>query len=805
MEKAKDLFYNSYYNKDEDVYNIFMYNTETGKQYVKKIKHPKVPAYFVKGDAPDYYRETISLDNLVAQKVSYKWRGFDIAKILNMGDKFKRGLKEKKIKYDHIFLDRRTIGSDLFIEDLAIMDYLDSLGYEEKDGVKDYNDLPPIKNLKKGYYDIETDVLNTDIEELQPITCSTYYDDSTNTCHVFSIIRDDFKRLQEIRDNEDKFKDEFKSMLLKIIDEAQMDDKTRNLLAPRFKRIVEEMKIIISWYNTEKEMIEDSWYQMIQVYKPMYLGIFNAVYDVRHTQYRADKLGIPQHKLFCHPKVGNRFDFNYRNEDPKAAKRRHNYNSESYTKIVDVQQSYFGLRPQDQLERESLDAVSKHELGFGKLSYAHITDFIGKLPYEDYWVYMMYNMIDVIVMAFNDIKTDDISSLLTRRFIVRTEFDRVYSPMTSVTNTFFHLCKRMGYIMSNDVNKLIMTKNESAERIIERLREVDDAIESTYDVLTNRIQIAGGLCSDPNKFKKEMTPFLDDLPNNKFLNKVMDADALSMYPMIVEHTNVSKDSLDGRIEKIELNEEKEIPVEKGIQALIDKDVDIIGTAFFNLPTAKEIASYTYNIKTNKPYVREETPAYTLFLGKDEFKYAEAVRKVLGRLDNTKVDASDIKAGIVSNLSSFHIRNNVSRQVINGSLYEVTFTPDSKFPYKSLGELFTLKEDEDGYIVKIDGEYKNHIEDYIKPNRFLKKEIVSCKFIDKAIIDEVSKNPNIITTIKMDNKKIDVTARTHIFLSDEVTCTVHSDDVFVFEYDVKVPKVGNFHISIESKTLQYDTP
>ena len=233
MEKAKDLFYNSYYNKEEDVFNIFMYNTETGKQYVKKIKHPKVPAYFVKGDAPDYYRETISLDNLVVQKVSYKWRGFDIAKILNMGDKFKRGLKEKKIKYDHIFLDRRTIGSDLFIEDLAIMDYLDSLGYEEKDGVKDYNDLPPIKNLKKGYYDIETDVLNTDIEELQPITCSTYYDDSTNTCHVFSIIRDDFKRLNEIRENEDKFKDEFKSMLLKIIDEAHMDDKTRNLLVRR--------------------------------------------------------------------------------------------------------------------------------------------------------------------------------------------------------------------------------------------------------------------------------------------------------------------------------------------------------------------------------------------------------------------------------------------------------------------------------------------------------------------------------------------------------------------------------------------
>ena len=34
----KDLFYNSYYDKENDVYNLLMYNTETGEQYVKKIQ-----------------------------------------------------------------------------------------------------------------------------------------------------------------------------------------------------------------------------------------------------------------------------------------------------------------------------------------------------------------------------------------------------------------------------------------------------------------------------------------------------------------------------------------------------------------------------------------------------------------------------------------------------------------------------------------------------------------------------------------------------------------------------------------------
>lgn len=796
----KDLFYNSYYDKENDVYNLLMYNTETGEQYVKKIQKPKVSVYTVKGEVPNYYRETMNLKDLDEHRVSYKWRGFELAKILGEGDSFRRALKERKIKYDHIFLDRRCIGSDLPIEDLTIMSYLDSLGYEEKDGVKDYNDLPPIKNIKKGYYDIETDVLNIDEERLQPIICSTYYDAHTNTASVYSIIRDDFKGQKDIIKDEVKFVSDFKAKLIEHINDAQMGEKARQLLAPKFIKLVEEMKVVIHWFKEEKKMIEFSWHDMIYNFKPMFLGIYNAVYDIRHTEYRAEELGIDKSKLFCHKDVGNTFYFNYFNEDPKAAKRRHNYDTASYTKIICSQITYFGLRPQDQLERESLDAVAKFELGFGKLSYAHITDFIGRLPYLDFITYLMYNMIDVIDMAFLDMKTDDVNSLITRRFIVRTEYGRVFSPMTSVTNTFYHLCKRMGYIMANDVNKLIMTKNESAEAIMERLREADEAIESTYDVLTNRIQIAGGLCSDPNKFKKNMTPFLEDLVNNKFLRYVMDADAVSMYPMIIEHTNVSKDSLDGRIETVDKDTNK---VEKCTQALISKELDEIGEAFFNLPSAKEIASKFYNIEVNIPKIRKNEDGKLLHLDDDRFKKAEIVRKILAKLDNVKIDASDIKAGILSTLGYFHIKNNMSNMLINGSLYEIDFIPDSNFKYKSLGDLFTLKDDEDGYIFKVDGKYYSDMSTYLKPHRFPKLGIYVKEKLPKETINSIQNNNYTIETIEVADRFIDVTGRTHIFLTDEdVYVSVYNNNLFEFEYSIKVPKFGEFKIRILSKTLQY---
>lgn len=804
---TKMLFYNSFYNVEDDIYNIMMYNVETKEYKVHRIKNPKVPVYKLKRDieVPQFYKETMKLDNLIATDVSYKWRTFNTADLLGRKDAFIRAVKAKAMRPEHIFLDRRTYGSDMFIEDLAIMNYLDSLGYEEKeDGTKEYYDVPPIKNLKRGYYDIETDVLHTDDERHQPITCSTYFDDDTDTCEVFAHIRTDFKGLKEIIEDEESFKNDTRALIRKVIEESTLDNKSKELLIPKFLTKLDNIKFNLNWYNKEKDMIKDSWKVMIQDYKPMFLGIYNAVYDVHHTELRAEELGIKPHTLFCHPEVGNKFKFNYFSTDPKAGKRRHNYDAESYTKITDTQINYFALRPQDQLERESLDAVTKHELGFGKLSYKHITDFIGRLPYLDYRTYLMYNIVDVIIMAFLDMKTDDINSLITRRFIVRTEYARVFSPMNSVTNTFFHLCKRMGYIMSNDVNKLLMTQNLTSQEMIEKLKEVDDVLESTYDALANRIKIAGGLCSDPVKFKKELTPLVEGLVNNKFAKYVMDADAVSMYPKIIEHTNVSKDSLDGRIVAIDKKEDAH-KIERATIALIDKSPVRIGKEFFNLPDTEEVIKFHYK-DSDEDYIPEidrGTPSRKLKITPDKFKLAETVRKILSKLDQTKISTSDVKIGIPSTNKYFHLKENESHMKINGSYYYMHFTPSVAFKFRSLGDLFMLKENEEGYINSYKGDYYTEMSKYVRPNIVPRSDKVKYELkLEPTLIHRLQSNKLTYETLEYNGLVLDMTQRTHVFLSDDVKVEILEDNTFVFKYSLDVKNLGRFDFEISTKTLQY---
>lgn len=798
--QSNELFYNSYYNKIDDIFNIYTYNVDTGDFKVYKMKQPKVPVYILKKnvETPEYFKETMSEEYLDKHKVSYKWRTYAIAELLGRKDAYIRATRAGAMKRDHIFLDRRIFGSDMAIEDLAIMDYLDSLGYEEVNGVKNYHDVPPIKNLTRGFYDIETDVMASNDRDKQPITCSTFYYDKENVFKVFVHIRNDFRGQDRVRQDEEVFKEKTKGLMRKLLNESTASKKTKDILFPRIYKMIDDARIDILWYKTEKEMIEDSWKIMIQQYRPMFLGIYNASYDVNQTERRSAELNINPSKLFCNPEIGKTFYFNYRNDNPKAAKRRHDYCSDSFTKIIDTQITYFALRPQDNLEQESLDSVSNHELGFGKLDYSHITDFIGRLPYLDFETYLSYNIVDVFVMVCLDMKTDDINSLITRRFILRTEYGKVFSPMGSVTNTFYHICRRLGYILTNDVNKLIMSQNQSDAQIINRLAEADDIIAQTYDTISNRIKIAGGLCSDPTKFKKKLKPIVDGLENNKFMNYVMDGDAVSMYPKIIEHTNVSKDSLDGRITAIDgLADENKIT--DATIALIDKSPLYVGKAFFNLPSVEELLCMQFKDSIESYRCKTNTDLKEVKLKVVDEKVATAVKKVLSQLDNTKTSTSDTDIGIPSTVKMFHISGNTSIMKINGSKYIVNFIPNDKFAYSSLSEVFGLKGE--GYIRFFKGDYYSDMSKYERPNNINMSTIEYTEEVSKEVLERLANNKLTYERIKVGNKSIDVTNRTHVFLSDDVEVSVTKDNVFIFDYEVPI-KYGKFQVTIYSKTIQY---
>ena len=801
MENKNMLFYDSYYNKIDDVYNIKMMNVDTGEMRVFREHKPTTEVYVLKKglQIPSYYRETQPLSNLDVHKVSYNWREYDCARLLGNGNAFAQAVKNRSMKRSDIFLDRRLMGSDMSIENLTIMRYLDSLGYEEnKDGTKNYFDLPPIRNIRKGFYDIETDIMHTDVREDQPIICSTYVDSATRTAEVYVRINPEFKGQQEIIDDEVSFKKDAKEVMIDLVNKSTLNEKAKKKLLPVYLKYIDDLKINLNWFQKEKDMIEYSWKDMMQNYKPQFLGIYNAVYDVGQTEMRADKLKIPKHKLFCHPDVGNKYYFNNKKEHPKAAFRRHDYSSEAYTKIVDTQITYFGLRPQNNLDSEAFDSVLKVECGFGKLDYSHICDHIRHLPYLDFRTYLIYNIIDTVNMDFLDIKTQDIESLLTRRFIVRTEYNNIFSPMNCVTNTFYHLERRFGYIMCNDINKYIMGPDH------ERLTEIDEAIAATYDILSNRLAIAGGLCSDPTLFSKICKPVLAGIHNNKYMEDVMDADAVSMYPMIIEHTNISKDSLDGRITSVR-NVHGEIDIEEMVLSMITKSPLEIGRACFNLPSITRIMR---ELNPNLPEIKDiesepERELDTFEIPEKYTKQAEIVRKILSSFDTTKTNQSDVKAGVHPTSKHFHINGNKSIMKINGSIYIIELL-DSDM---KMCEYMGLEDNQDHYIFSSKGVFFNNPTIYTKPKDVDYKSMkcvysapMEEKYLDRIANDKV----DLIRTIyKSDDRiwKLDVTNRSHVFLNDDVNVMITDTDLFIFTHNIKT-EIGTFKATILTQSLQY---
>ena len=93
--------------------------------------------------------------------------------------------------------------------------------------------------------------------------------------------------------------------------------------------------------------------------------------------------------------------------------------------------------------------------------------------------------------------------------------------------------------------------------------------------------------------------------------------------------------------------------------------------------------------------------------------------------------------------------------------------------------------------------------YLKPHRFPKLGIYVKERLPKETINRIQNNNYTIETIEVADRFIDVTGRTHIFLTDEdVYVSVYNNNLFEFEYSIKVPKFGEFKIRILSKTLQY---
>lgn len=549
MSNENMLLLNNYFDRNKNRHHILMKNVDTEEKKVYKINNPTIPIYKVKDDVevPDYFMEYRDIEDLEKHDVSYRWREWDLARLIGY-DGFTNDVRKKHIKKEQIYLDKRLFGADVRLTDRTIMDYLDSMGKEDKEGNITYPDEPPIKNLHIGFFDLEWDIrIDSDDEADYPIYLMTYFDSKENVCHTFYLEDKNYKYQDKllkdkghkkfIKELKKELEEDFSKLSLKNAKEEQQVKETI------FKRL-DNIKYELKSYSSEQRMIRDFYKMIIRDYMPDFLYAYNTSADIGQTLNRCDKLNIKPSSIFCHPDVGDYVDFRIRDNTFPPEDRKHNYECASYTKIMDMFITYHAIRGASSFTSYKLDTVAKDNLGVGKLDYSHICDHIGDLPYRDFYTTTKYNIRDVLVMPFIEDVTQDTKTMVSKRFTTRTEYDQLFTSMAQVMNAFFHMGERNGQILSNEVNKLLL---KLSDKQVEILKEEDRV---TYDIIMsikNGDRIQGGLCTDPNKVTRKGIKLLPLLNNKKVFETVIDADASSMYPNNLISHNITKTTLVGKL------------------------------------------------------------------------------------------------------------------------------------------------------------------------------------------------------------------------------------------------------------------
>ena len=545
------LLLNSFFDKyNNELYLVFK-DVETGKKYVKTKEDPKIPVYLVKDNKkiPDYFMEYRNRDELRKTLVSYRFREWELARKLPGWETFTEDVRNDVIEKDRIYLDKRIFGGDININDRLIMDYLDSMGYEDSTGEMQYPDTPPIENIHLGFFDLEWDIKNSNTDEIfskkHPIYLMTYIDAKTNECYTYYLKNEDYNKQDMLIEHTDDFVKDLKERMYNFFDslEGKSKKEEEQIKSIIFDRL-EDLKYNIKGFDSEKKMIKRFYKTIFLKKKPDFLYAFNTEADITQTELRAKALGINPKELFTHPEVGDYYWFNTRDNTFKPSEKRHNYDCASYTKIMDMMITYYSVRSFQSFTEYSLDATANRELGIGKLDYSHICQNIEDLPYKDFNIATQYNIIDVLSMVFIEDIIEDTETILTKRFITRTNYDRMFISMQKVMNVFYHFGERNGKILSNKINKYLLRLNKQD---LEYLKEKD---KRTYDIIMAIKEggtIEGGLCTDPNLVEQDGHNLFEFLDNTKLHHTVIDADASSMYPNNIITGNISKSTLIGRV------------------------------------------------------------------------------------------------------------------------------------------------------------------------------------------------------------------------------------------------------------------
>ena len=514
VKPGKEIVYDSNgYEREQWTkdYIVLVYrDNKTGEKKHHIIKEPDYHYYIAKPDKkwphlfnpsdntpyPQYFAEK---KDLIPQTTKYRNLEKDIFEKLGLKSDFdilKSNGDREGIRSIH--KDPRIFMSDCNIED----HYRFLFGRE-------YTNNPV--TLHKGFFDIEVDskFAAGDFPELGEcaVNCISYMDAKLNKVFTF-ILRDKNNPLIEEFENQvnDKLIKDFRDFIISTVGGPKK--------GAHFN--LTDLNIELMFYDSEIKLIADFFAKVHECGPDFCLGYNMSNFDMPYLIQRIINLGYNPLDVVCDKRYPKEFRTAYHFIDQTN----HN-NLNKRTDFTNISGDVVWIDQLIQFASKrsakygsftsfKLDDIAYATAGVRKLDYHHITTDISQLPYLNFYIFVLYNIMDTICQHCIEVDAKDMDYLFNKCVQNNTTYSKAHRQTTYLINRFIAEYDKKDYVIGNNMN----TSNEEPDKF------------------------AGALVGNPLDINTYSLVSINGVPV-MLSDNTIDEDFKSLYPSIAMQNNTA--------------------------------------------------------------------------------------------------------------------------------------------------------------------------------------------------------------------------------------------------------------------------
>lgn len=279
-------------------------------------------------------------------------------------------------------------------------------------------------------------------------------------------------------------------------------------------------------YEKEIELIADV-FRLINTKKPNFCLIWNMRFDIQYLYWRIVTLGYDPISIMCHPDIPNPTCYFQEDRFTFLIEKQYDFfHCTSWTQYLCQMRNYASVRKsQHKLRSVALNAIADRELRDKKVEYPENANIV-RFPYENWPLFIQYNLKDSLLQMGIERKTKDLETYYNRSHANLTPYNKIYRETHLLRNVREMYFERAGWVQGNNLNTIGSDGDETADQFYGRKKEPKE-----------KASFKGAINAEPTMNMHIGEPVLGVRSNNIF-HLSIDFDMGSFYPSIKISSNM---------------------------------------------------------------------------------------------------------------------------------------------------------------------------------------------------------------------------------------------------------------------------